>query len=679
MSVAAARTHGADRTRWSIGVDMGGTFIDEVAAGSDGRLLSLKHPRVAGQLAAPVLAGIDRLCAEHGIAPAEVARIVHGSTVVTNLLLEQNAPPIAVVTTAGMRDVLALARQDRRALYAPVIAPAVPESALFPARLRFEIGGRIDAQGSETAPLDLSGIDAIAQAIADAGVRAISVCLLFAHRNAAHELHVADAMRARLPEVFISRSSEVDPKPREFERFLTTALDAYCKPMVSDYLRELAAALTARGLPEPFLMRSEGGTGAWRDVAARPVSLAMSGPCAALQGVAASLQGQPGLPSSLLAIDVGGTSTDIGLVEDGRPAFAETLQCGDLSLRLRCADVDSLSVGGGSVVQVLAGGALRLGPHSQGAWPGPAAYGLGGDRATLTDALCLLGRLPARLAGGVALDRDAAEAAIVRDVAAPLGIAVEDAAASVVRTAAAAMAEALKMRSFQRGLDPSDALLVAAGGGGAQHAAEVAELAGITLVRVLPQAGVIAALGMLCALPTRTLERSCEWAFDDAGLQRAEQLATELVPADAAATVRWDLALGNAGQEFPIDVSWQPGVDTVEVLQQRFDARHTQLRGAAPGGHAVQVRLMRAVIEQPLPRPAPLDGIDADAAAHTAAPGTALAAVSAWDGLPSSGHGPQALFAAMTTVWVPAGWQWLRLDDDSLSLTPLNAVGEDKA
>ena len=205
-------------------------------------------------------------------------------------------------------------------------------------------------------------------------MRAVAVCLLFAHRNPRHEQQLRDLLTARLPGVMVSLSSEVDPKPREFERFLTTALDAYAKPMVADYLRALADALVARGWPEPFLMRSEGGTGAWRDVAARPVSLAMSGPCAALQGVAASLQGQPGLPTSLLAIDVGGTSTDIGLVEDGRPAFAETLQCGDLSLRLRCADVDSLSVGGGSVVQVLDGGALRLGPRSQGAWPGPAAY-----------------------------------------------------------------------------------------------------------------------------------------------------------------------------------------------------------------------------------------------------------------------------------------------------------------
>ena len=653
----------ATRPRWSIGVDMGGTFIDVVAAGSDGRLLSLKHPREAGNLAEPVLAAIDRLCAEHGIASGEVARIVHGSTVVTNLLLEQNASPVAVITTSGLRDVLTLARQDRRELYEAVIAPATPDAVLFPAHLRFEVDGRIDAQGREVAPLALEGFDGIAAAIAEAGVRAVAVCLLFSHRNARHELQLRALLRARCPQLLVSLSSEVDPKPREFERILTTALDAYSKPLISDYLQALATALTGRGLPEPVLMRSEGGTGAWRDVAQRPVSLAMSGPCAALQGVAASLREGAGLPPSLLTIDVGGTSTDIGLVEDGRPAFAESLQCGALALRLRCADVESLSVGGGSLAEVLAGGALRLGPRSQGAWPGPAAYGLGGDRATLTDALCVLGRLPAMLAGGVALARDAAEAALARDVSGPLGISSRDAALAVVRTAASAMAEALKMRSFQRGLDPVDTVLVAVGGGGAQHAAEVAELAGIRQVRVLPHAGVVAALGMLCALPADTVERSCEWAFDEAGLERARRLAAELAPVAGADRVRWSVALCDAGQEFPIDVAWHPASDTLDVLLQRFSARHARLRGAAPASTAVQLRVLRAVFEQALPRPAPF-------AEDVAAP-----AACAWQGLPDAGEGPRALFAAMTTVWVPQGWRWRRLGDDSLALEAMAMGG----
>lgn len=642
---------GRDTSRWAIGVDMGGTFIDAVAVADDGRLVSLKHPREAGKLAEPVLAAIDRLCAENGIAPPQVARIVHGSTVVTNLLLEQNAPPVAVLTTAGMGDVLALGRQERRELYLPVIARPTPDERLFPAHLRFEIAGRIDAQGRETAPLALDDFDRIVDAIAKSGVRAVAVCLLFAHRNPAHEQQLRDVLAARLPALMVSLSSEVDPKPREFERFLTTALDAYAKPMVADYLRELARALTARGLPEPFLMRSEGGTGAWPDVAARPVGLAMSGPCAALEGVAASLGGRAGATAVVMAIDVGGTSTDIGIVEHGRPAFGDVLQVGELSLRLRCADVESLSVGGGSVVRALPGGALRLGPRSQGAWPGPAAYGLGGDRATLTDALCVLGRLPAQLAGGVALDRAAAEAALQRDVATPLGIDVKDAAQAIVRTAASAMAEALKMRSFQRGLDPADSLLVAAGGGGAQHAAEVADLAGMTQVRVLPQAGVIAALGMLCAAPTRTVEQAMDVRLDDDQLQALRTRAE----AQGEAT-HWHLALCHAGQEFAIDVPWSPDTDAVDALAERFEQRHTQLRGNVPVRQALQVRQMRTVFEAAQPQPAPFTVPASEAAA------------SAWAGLPPSGNGPASLFAALTTVWVPEGWRWQRLADDSLLL-----------
>lgn len=646
------------KPRWAIGVDMGGTFIDVVAVADDGRLASLKHPREKGQLAQPVLAAIDRLCVLHGIAPAEVARIVHGSTVVTNLLLEQNARPVAVLTTAGMRDVLALARQDRRDLYAPVIVAPTPEEKLFPRHLRFEIGGRIDAQGLEASPLSTDGFDDIVEAIDAAGVRAVAICLLFAHRNPAHELQLRSMLLARLPDMRVSLSSEVDPKPREFERFLTTAVDAYCKPMVSDYMRELADALTARGLPAPFLMRSEGGIGAWHDVAARPVGLAMSGPCAALQGIATSLAGQSELPSALIALDVGGTSTDIGLIEDGCPSFGELLHCADLTLRLRCADVESLSVGGGSIVRVLAGGALRLGPRSQGAWPGPAAHGLGGDSATLTDALCVLGRLPATLAGGVALDRAAADAVITRDVAEPLGISTMDAATAVVRTAASAMAEALKTRSFQRGLDPAEALLIAAGGGGAQHAAEVAALAGIAQVRVLPHAGVVAALGMLCAPVTHTVERVCEWPLDAAGLDRLRTVADTLTPAEPCEAAQWSVALCHAGQEFPIDVDWSLATDGVAELHARFAQRHLQLRGAATTGHTVQVRLLRAVFEQSLPQPAPVLGTHRRDAT---APG-------AWADLPVQGDGPKALFAAMTTVWVPQGWRWTRLPDDSLAL-----------
>ncbi|WP_295525366.1 hydantoinase/oxoprolinase family protein [uncultured Pseudacidovorax sp.] len=536
---------------WSLGVDMGGTFVDAVALHEDGRSVAIKHPRAGRRLAEPVVEAIDRLCAEAGITPQDVGRVVHGSTVITNLLLELDEPPVALLLTRGFGDVPVLARQDRRALYEPVIGPAVPEAALFPPSLRFEIGGRIDAQGYEVEPLDLSALEAAVEAIAAAGVKAVAVCLLFSHRNPAHERQVGERLRARLPQLHISLSHEVDPAPREFERGLTTALDAYAKPLATGYLQALAAALSTRRLPAPTLMHSEGTVRPWQDLAARPIGLAMSGPCAALRGVAACLD-EGGRRGAVLTLDVGGTSADIGLLDGGHPAFAESLECGGLGIRQRCVDIASIAIGGGSVLQVLAGGALRIGPRSQGAWPGPAAYGQGGRLATLSDALCVLGRLPVRLAGALALDRRAAEAALAHDVVQPLGLPLAGAAEAVVQAAAAHMAEALKTHAFQRGLDPADAQLVAVGGGGAQHAAEVAALAGMPAVRVLPQAGVMAALGMV---------------------------------------------------------------------------RGPEESSAAP---------LRTARE-------------------------------AWAGIAPQGHGPTALFAPMTTVWVPAGWRW-RIEDDGALL-----------
>lgn len=644
--------------RWAIGIDMGGTFIDVVACSSHGELRSLKHPREAGHLVRPILQAVQRMLDENGIAASQVARIVHGSTVVTNLLLEQTDGPIAVLSNTGMRDILALARQDRRDLYTAAVLPPTPERQLFPAELRFEIAGRVDAHGQETEALDRDQVTALAHRIAEAGVRSVAVCLLFSHLRPAHEQQVRAWLLAAEPGLMVSLSSEVDPKPREFERFLATAFDAYSKPMVQQYLQTLGGALAERGLPPPALMRSEGGIAPWLDAVARPIGLAMSGPCAALQGVAASLP-EGDAAQVVMSIDVGGTSTDIGILESGRPLFTDTLLCGDLSLRLRCADVESLSIGGGSLASVNAGGGLRLGPLSQGAWPGPAAYGLGGTNATLTDALLLLGRLPRQLSGGVTLDVSLSEAAVARDVAQPLGIAVPDAARAIVATAATAMAESVKMRAFQRDIHPADCLLVAAGGGGAQHVAEVAELAGVARVRVIANAGVVAALGLLASAPTRTVEKACALPLTADGMTVLTAMRNELQPAPDGDVVRWSLEILLKGQGSPVEVTWLPD-DDLPTLQARFVARYEALRGQMPARSDAVVGLLRGVFEQAVPQP----GINA----HHLRPDPAL-----WAGCAPEGEGPQALFAATTTVWVPAGWRWTQEADGSLLLSLHNA------
>lgn len=649
-------------TSWAIGIDMGGTFIDVVACSSAGELHRLKHPREAGHLVQPILQAVQRMLDENGIATTQVARIVHGSTVVTNLLLEQTDGPVAVLTNTGMRDILALARQDRRDLYTAAVLPPTPERRLFPAAQRHEIAGRLDAQGAEIEALNREQVIALAHRVKADGLRSVAVCLLFSHLSPAHEWQVRAWLLEAQPELMVSISCEVDPKPREFERFLATAFDAYSKPMVQNYLQTLGAALAERGLPAPALMRSEGGIAPWQDAVARPIGLAMSGPCAALQGVAASLP-ERDAAQVVMSVDVGGTSTDIGMLEAGRPLFTDTLLCGDLTLRLRCADVESLSIGGGSLASVNAGGGLRLGPRSQGAWPGPAAYGLGGTNATLTDALLLLGRLPQQLSGGVVLDVGLAEAAVLRDVALPLGLSAIDAAQAMVATAATAMAESVKMRAFQRDIHPADCLLVAAGGGGAQHVAEVAELAGMSQVRVIANAGVVAALGLLASPPTQTVEKACTLPLAPDGLATLVALRDGLQPTIPCASIRWSLEILHRGQGSPVEVAWLPE-DDLATLQARFATRYEALRGQMPARSDAQVGLLRGVFEQDVPVP----GVNA----HHLRPDPAL-----WAGCAPQGDGPQALFAATTTVWVPAGWRWLQETDGSLLLslnTPKEAL-----
>lgn len=640
-------------SHWAIGIDMGGTFIDVVACSSDGALRSLKHPRESGHMVQPILQAIQRLLDENSIEVRQVARVVHGSTVVTNLLLEQHEGPVAILTNSGMRDILALARQDRRDLYSASVQAPTPERQLFPAPLRFEITGRLSSAGSEVEPLSRDEVLALAHQIAQAGVRAVAVCLLFSYRNPAHEQQVRHWLLEAQPDLMVSLSYEVDPKPREFERFLATAFDAYSKPMVQQYLQTLSNALAERGLPPPTLMRSEGGIAGWQDAAKRPIGLAMSGPCAALQGMAASLS-PADAGHVVMSIDVGGTSTDIGILEDGRPLFTDTLLCGDLSLRLRCADVESISIGGGSLASVNTGGGLRLGPRSQGAWPGPAAYGLGGTNATLTDALVLLGRLPPQLSGGAALNAALSETAVNCDVAYPLGISTLDAARAIVATAATAMAESLKMRAFQRNIHPADCVLIAAGGGGAQHVAEVAELAGVTKARVIAHAGVVAALGLLASPPTRTVEKACTVPLTADGLKTLTAMRDELRPQEDCASIRWSLEIQHRGQGSPVEVAWLPDDDLI-TLQARFAARYEALRGQIPARSDIEIELLRGVFEQTLPRP----GVSDQHLRPESAP---------WADCPPSGHGPRTLFGATTTVWVPSGWQWTQDADGSLLL-----------
>jgi N-methylhydantoinase A len=430
-----------------LGIDVGGTFTDAVLL-ADGRVTSAKVPTAPRQEESVIAAA-------QAVGAAEVERFTHGTTVATNALLERKGARTAFLGTAGFEHLLHLRRQDRAHLYrlcADHPAPLVPLERCYGVRERIGPAGVLEELDLESLP--------------QMEVEAVAVCLLFSFRDPTHERVVADELRARLPGVRVVASHEVSPEFREYERASTTTIDAYLGPVVARYLGALGSASAQAGLPAPLVMRSSGGVASLDEAAEHPAFALVSGPAAGAVG-AAEIARRAGAERAL-SFDMGGTSTDVSLVAGGAAERAGERMVAGFPLRLPTVDLHTVGAGGGSIVWEDAGGALRVGPESAGADPGPACYGRGGTRPTVTDANLVLGRLPERLAGGLRLDRAAAERALG-------GI---DAAA-VVEAVNAEMLRALRVISVERGHDPRDFALVAFGGAGPLHACALAEELGI--------------------------------------------------------------------------------------------------------------------------------------------------------------------------------------------------------
>src|SRR5205809_5097275 len=470
-----------------LGVDVGGTFTDAVLL-ADGELRTAKVPTARRQEESV-------LAAARAVGAFEVARFTHGTTVATNALLERKGARTAFVSTAGFEHMLHLRRQDRAELYR--LCAAHPEP-LVPLERCFGVRERIGPDGV-LVPLELSSLQELGE-----DVEAVAVCLLFAFRDASHERTVAEELRRRLPGRQVVASHEVAPEFREYERASTTAADAYLGPVVARYLHALADAAAAAGLPEPLVMRSSGGVSTPDEAAEHPATILVSGPAAGVVG-AARLAALAGLTNAI-AFDMGGTSTDVCLIAGGRAERASGRTVAGLPIRLPTVDLHTVGAGGGSLVWIDAGGALRVGPQSAGANPGPACYGRGGTQGTVTDANLLLGRLPGQLAGGVELDHTAAERALAG---------VDPAA--VVDVVNAEMLRALRVVSVERGHDPSGFALVAFGGAGPLHACELADDLGMSIVLVPEVAGVLSALGLVAADERRDTVRSYLVPLADAG------------------------------------------------------------------------------------------------------------------------------------------------------------------
>ncbi|MFN4087819.1 MAG: hydantoinase/oxoprolinase family protein [Alphaproteobacteria bacterium] len=602
---------------WRIGVDIGGTFTDVALVDeADGRIRLAKVLTTPQDFSRAVVEGVRTAIEREGVAPDAVTLVAHATTIVTNALLEGKGGRTALVATAGFRDVLELRRSARADLYDLF---QDPPSVLVPRRLRFEVAERIDASGAVVLPLDESALEDIAARIRAADVQAVAVSLLFSFLNDVHERRVGERLRALLPDVPVYLSSEVLPEIREFERTSTTAVCAYVAPILRSYLERLEAALGALGLPPFYVMGSSGGVFETAEALRMPAMAVESGPAAGV--VAAALIGRQLGRDDLLSFDMGGTTAKASLITGGQVAVTPEYEVGGHGnvnrwlhgtghpIRVPVIDLAEVSAGGGSIAWVDAGGALKVGPRSAGAEPGPVCYGRGGTEPTVSDANVVLGYLDreALLGGDLPIDAAAAERALGEKVGAPLGLGAVDAAAGVIEIVNANMAGALRIVSIERGHDPRGCALVAFGGAGPVHAARLAEELGIPEVVVPPVPGVFSALGLVATDLRRDYVRTLYAPLDTiaperlgAVLDEMEGAGTAMLEAAGFAGERRALLrsvdLRYARQAYELTVPMQGGlVDraALDALAADFHERHRDTYGHANPGERVQLVNLR--------------------------------------------------------------------------------------
>jgi len=590
-----------------VGVDIGGTFTDLVMI-EDGEVSVSKTPSTPSAPEQGVVNGLDDSIADFD----DVSFLSHGTTVATNAVLEGTWAETALVTTAGFRDVLEIGRQDRPDIYdfqAEKPEPVVPRDR------RFEVPERLDERGKVQRELDEDAVRALGAELADRGIESVAVSLLFAFENDSHERRVVSLLREAGVDASFSRSSEVLPEIREYERTLTTSLNAALKPVMDEYVGNLTERVRDRGIgTELKIMQSNGGLITADAARSRPVNTLLSGPAGGVRG-ATYVAGRRGT-DDLITMDMGGTSCDVSLVEGGDPVVSTDVEVGDYTVSVPMIDIHTVGSGGGSIAWVDAGGALRVGPRSAGADPGPVSYDRGGTKPTTTDAHVLLGRLdPGRFLedGG---DPDAVNAAF-SELADELGMSAEEAAQGVLDVANANMERALRVVSVERGYDPRDFALVAFGGAGPLHACKLAADLDIPEVVVPGAAGVLSALGLLVSDVLYDDSRSMvrRWddvspatlrdAFDGMRDEGDERLAAEGIAAENRVFER-TADLRYVGQSFEVSVPMPEGdVDesALETVVERFHDRHERRYGHADPGEPVELVTLRmrarGVVETP--------------------------------------------------------------------------------
>lgn len=601
--------------RLRIGVDVGGTFTDlAMVDEATGRIAFHKVPSTPSDPSLAIETGVRELLARNAGQPGEVAFLGHGTTVATNMVIERRGARTGMITTRGFRDVLEIARQTRPHLYNYDIQRPAP---LVPRRRRLEIHERLSAEGAMLVPLDEDEVARAAETLREAGVEAVAICFLHAWRDPRHE-RAAKAVLARLlPDAYLSVSSEVLPEFREFDRFSTTVLNGFVGPRMARYLDRLLDRVRGLGIKaEPYTVHSNGGLMSVATAAHAPVRTCLSGPAAGVIG--AAMVGVQAKFPNIVTFDAGGTSTDVCVVADGEATSSSARDVAGHPVKVPSIGIDVIGAGGGSIAFIDSGGALKVGPRSAGAEPGPAAYGRGGTEPTLTDANIALGRLDqvALLRGAMPIDAGAARDAVMEKVARPLGLTLEQAALGIIRVAVANMGRAIRGVTTERGFAPEQFALFAFGGAGPLHATEVAAECSIPTVIIPREPGTMCARGILLAdialdfvrSEIRPLDESA-WVragklFDEMAREADAWLAREAVPPAQRATRR-SVELRYDGQNFEVPVRLDGDFPDLASVQRKFAVEHARTNGYAIPDRGVELVNCRLTALGHVPRGAP--------------------------------------------------------------------------
>jgi N-methylhydantoinase A len=668
-----------------LGVDVGGTFTDVVLGDADGRVVTHKVATTPDDPRRAVASGAEEVLDLAGVDPARITRVVHGTTLATNVVLERRGSPVSFVTTEGFADMVRLGREVRLEDERFDLWFTTPEP---PVRHRdtVEVRERVDARGEVVVALDPAVLDAAVTRVVAASPEAVAVCFLNAYANPLHERTVAAALRAALPDAYVVASSEIWPEMREYERAMTTVMCAYVGPVMATYLAGLEARLGALGIRAPVeVMESSGGVMSASLAARRPIYTVESGGAAGV--IAAGFVGSRSGISDVVSFDMGGTTAKAGIVRGGRPDIADDFRVGGRAsaggsragsgfpVKIPVVDLAEVGAGGGSIAWVDSGGALRVGPRSAGSVPGPACYGRGGDEPTVTDANLLLGYLrPGALSGGVSLDPERSRAALERAVASPLGLGLAEAAHAVHEIANANMAAAIRVVTIQRGIDPRGFTMVGFGGAGPIHAAALARTFAMSRVVVPWAAGVASAVGLITAdlvvdrVVTNILaEHELDPAVLTAAFRDLEADAAADLPEEGTPEVTRSVDARYRGQAHQLRVpapSGELGAEEVDLIVKGFVDEYERSYGIhldAPVELVnLRVRLVRLVAK---PRPSTAASIhtrDAErlderpvyVASHG---GFVSAGVHDWSQLAPGARvvGPAVIEGADTTVVVP--------------------------